>query len=360
MAYARTSLRGEKRAVRERMRSVGMGYGQIAAEFARVYRLRPRSAWREAYGWTLQEAADRINTHRAHTGLDAHGICGMTSAHLCEYENWPGCGEVPTGRRPSPALLAVLAGIYDCRVDDLIDYADRLNFGAADLLVIDTYLRPADRPSCDTQEDDAALIGTGRHGPALARSCSRCGQRLSRYNTDDYCGGCAKPAAHDGRQAENTDIAEMGARLHASRLRRGMTLEVLAGLAGVSQAYLSMVENGKRRLDSYSRIMTLADALRVLPGEIAPGLAVKRARLAARRRAVGLSQEQLADSLRVDRSTIGRWESGEAEPQPWTRPRLARLLKVSVDQLDDLLAEAGPAPSAEIYPMPRREIGVAG
>jgi len=66
---------------------------------------------------------------------------------------------------------------------------------------------------------------------------------------------------------------------------------------------------------------------------------VKRRRFAARRRAVGLSQEQLAEVLHVDRSTVGRWESGETEPQPWVRPRLARALQVSADDLEGLLAD---------------------
>lgn len=69
---------------------------------------------------------------------------------------------------------------------------------------------------------------------------------------------------------------------------------------------------------------------------------VKRRRFAARRKAVGLSQEQLAESLRIDRSTVGRWESGETEPQPWVRPRLARALQISVDELGDLLTEPDP------------------
>jgi hypothetical protein len=51
-----------------------------------------------------------------------------------------------------------------------------------------------------------------------------------------------------------------------------MSLHVLAGLAGLSAAYLSMVENGKRKLDRYSRIVALADALGVPPGELAPGM----------------------------------------------------------------------------------------
>src|SRR5258708_28246685 len=72
---------------------------------------------------------------------------------------------------------------------------------------------------------------------------------------------------------------------------------------------------------------------------------VKRSGLAARRKAVGFSQDQLAERLRVDRSTVARWESGESEPQPWMRPRLARALAVSVDQLGDLLSEADSAAS---------------
>ncbi|MEV7478467.1 helix-turn-helix domain-containing protein [Streptomyces halstedii] len=59
--------------------------------------------------------------------------------------------------------------------------------------------------------------------------------------------------------------------------------------------------------------------------------------LAARRRTVGLTQEALAEHMRVDRSTVTRWESGRTAPQPWTRPRLARLLRVDADGLDDLL-----------------------
>jgi len=68
---------------------------------------------------------------------------------------------------------------------------------------------------------------------------------------------------------------------------------------------------------------------------------VKRQRLAMRRKAMGFSQEQLAERLEIDRSTVGRWESGETEPQPWIRPRLARALQVSLDELDELLGEGG-------------------
>jgi transcriptional regulator with XRE-family HTH domain len=67
----------------------------------------------------------------------------------------------------------------------------------------------------------------------------------------------------------------------------------------------------------------------------------RRKRLAQRRKAVGFSQEGLAERLGVDRSTVVRWEAGETEPQPWLRPKLARVLEVSIEQLDALLGEAG-------------------
>jgi transcriptional regulator with XRE-family HTH domain len=75
-------------------------------------------------------------------------------------------------------------------------------------------------------------------------------------------------------------------------------------------------------------------------------MAIRRQRLAARRKAVGFSQEQLAERLGVERSTVIRWEGGDTEPQPWLRPRIARALQVSVERLDELLTEDG-RPSAE-------------
>ncbi|HMC09361.1 MAG TPA: helix-turn-helix transcriptional regulator [Actinomycetota bacterium] len=70
-------------------------------------------------------------------------------------------------------------------------------------------------------------------------------------------------------------------------------------------------------------------------------MAVKRHRLAARRRALGFTQEALAERLGVDASTVRRWESGEiaSGPHPWIRPKLAQYLQVSGEELDELLTE---------------------
>ena len=59
--------------------------------------------------------------------------------------------------------------------------------------------------------------------------------------------------------------------------------------------------------------------------------------LAAVREAAGYTQESFAVTVKVERTTIGRWERGVQSPQPWQRPGLARALQVSLEELDDLL-----------------------
>jgi len=107
-----------------------------------------------------------------------------------------------------------------------------------------------------------------------ARNCVGCHRPLSRYNTGSYCGGCATTDLQ-GANLTVTSGGEphIGSRVRMLRQRRGMTLEVLAGLCGLSTAYLSMIENGKRGFDPrYSMILTLASALRVTPAELATGM----------------------------------------------------------------------------------------
>lgn len=65
----------------------------------------------------------------------------------------------------------------------------------------------------------------------------------------------------------------------------------------------------------------------------------KRTRFAAARRAAGHTQESLAHALRLERSTVARWEGGESDPIPGTRPRIAQELKISLAELNVLLDE---------------------
>src|SRR6266702_1501861 len=207
MAYAKTSLRAEHRALREQMRGLGLSRRQIAVEFARRYRLRPRAAWRHAYGWSLKEAGERISDYAARSGLDPDGTSvAMTAPHLSEYENWPGPGAKPAGRRPTPYLLSLLASVYECAVHDLLDLDDHEHMPPADRLIIDR-TAPTDQkhehelaarkecrhrgavqaaairtPSDDGHMPEAAPVGlaTGALGPATATS-----RRPAAYGLSD-------------------------------------------------------------------------------------------------------------------------------------------------------------------------------
>jgi anti-sigma regulatory factor (Ser/Thr protein kinase) len=119
-------------------------------------------------------------------------------------------------------------------------------------------------------------VGDGAVGPSC---CGGCGLALSRYNDGDWCGGCAGSDDRPGRAYAVT--GDIGMRLRGWRMRRGMSLAVLAGLSGVSAPYLSMVENGQRGLNRWSTIVAVANALRVPPAVLAlepvPGRAAGQA-----------------------------------------------------------------------------------
>jgi hypothetical protein len=146
MPYARTSERAERRALREKMRALGLSHRQIAFEFARRYKMRPRAAWRHAHGWSLKQAAQRITACATQAGVDPDGnTVAMTGPHLCEVEAWPGYGAKPSGRRPTPYLLSLLAVAYDCAIADLLDLADYEHMRPADHLVLGKATNPAEQ-----------------------------------------------------------------------------------------------------------------------------------------------------------------------------------------------------------------------
>jgi|SRR5579872_4847128 len=59
---------------------------------------------------------------------------------------------------------------------------------------------------------------------------------------------------------------------HPLRRRRGLTQVELAGLAGLSCSYISMIEQGQRTLSRRDHVNALAVVLRVPPAEIAPSI----------------------------------------------------------------------------------------
>lgn len=47
----------------------------------------------------------------------------------------------------------------------------------------------------------------------------------------------------------------------------------------------------------------------------------------------GFTQLRLASSLKVDRSTVAKWESEEASPRASMIPQIAKLLKCKIQDL---------------------------
>jgi hypothetical protein len=113
----RKGFKAELDGLRERMRILGFGYDEIAAELSRRYRVRPREAYRLAYGWSLGHAAERYNALAAEE--DPCGNAGMTGPHMCEYEKWP-----HSTRKPSVYVLGMLSEMYETDVLSLLDLAD--------------------------------------------------------------------------------------------------------------------------------------------------------------------------------------------------------------------------------------------
>ncbi|HEV7450473.1 MAG TPA: helix-turn-helix transcriptional regulator [Pseudonocardiaceae bacterium] len=57
------------------------------------------------------------------------------------------------------------------------------------------------------------------------------------------------------------DALSIGARVRMIRRRRGLSLDVVAGLAGITKPYLSMLERGQRGFNRRGLVENLAAAL---------------------------------------------------------------------------------------------------
>jgi DNA-binding XRE family transcriptional regulator len=73
-------------------------------------------------------------------------------------------------------------------------------------------------------------------------------------------------------------------------------------------------------------------------------VALKRLRLVQRRKALGFTQEGLAEHLGCERTTVIRWERAETEPQPWIRLRLCQVLRLTAEELHVLLDDVADVP----------------
>jgi transcriptional regulator with XRE-family HTH domain len=124
-------FKAEMDGLRERMRGLGFSYDEVAAEVSRRYPVRPRQAYRLAWGWTLDQVAERFNQCAAGEGTDPDGRASMTGSHLCEIEKWP-----DSDRKPSVYVLCLLARVYETDVLCLLDLADHESLPQYDRLVL--------------------------------------------------------------------------------------------------------------------------------------------------------------------------------------------------------------------------------
>jgi transcriptional regulator with XRE-family HTH domain len=157
-------FKAELDGLRERMRVLGFSYDEIAAEMGRRYRLRPRQAYRLAWGWSLEQAAARFNDRAARQDADPDVRASLIASRLSEFEHWP-----RSSRKPSVYVLVMLAEIYETDVLCLLDLADHESLPQQDRLVL---LR---RPRAATPFGEKVVALMEARGLSAAETARRAG-----------------------------------------------------------------------------------------------------------------------------------------------------------------------------------------
>ena len=269
--------------LRERMRGLGFSYDEIAIEVTRRYPVRPRQAYRLAWGWTLDKVAARFNELAAREGTDPEGRAGMTGPHLCEVERWP-----DSDRKPSVSVLCLLARVYETDVLCLLDLADHEGLPQHDRLVLMRRLRAetpfgervlalaeerglslrelARRVPCDASHLSKVVHGRKRPSPRVA---ARLDDVLGAAGELVILAGAAGAADDDAegqrqepgrRAADGPAVAGGGMTLALPYVPARLVIEVSgpAGAAGLAEGggtaaaapgRLALVRGGKRRAD---------------------------------------------------------------------------------------------------------------
>ncbi|MCX5155794.1 MULTISPECIES: helix-turn-helix domain-containing protein [unclassified Streptomyces] len=163
------------------------------------------------------------------------------------------------------------------------------------------------------------------------RYCDQCGCRLSQYNPDGLCASCARSRIEAApalpvvpeRVWQDAGVQQAFAALDfgkASRLirqRGSLRQEDMARLTGLSQAFLSMLESGRRRLTNIDKIIEF------LAGVGAPAELLRL----PLPRPVGRSPQRPADRSAAD-----------LDPSlPWTSARMVAALDHTVGYLAEQL-----------------------
>lgn len=104
--------------------------------------------------------------------------------------------------------------------------------------------------------------------PDVVRSCGGCGCGLSQYNDADLCAVCSRSSRsapspepsvpdhvwHDAAVRSAVVSGDFGRASALIRKHAGLRQEDMAGLTGLSQGFLSMLESGTRRLTNTDKV----------------------------------------------------------------------------------------------------------
>lgn len=155
------------------------------------------------------------------------------------------------------------------------------------------------------------------------RRCDRCGCSLSQYNTDTLCAACARSRTWESDTPavpehvwSDPDVRsalaawDFGRASSLIRRRGALRQEDTAQLTGLSQAFLSMLESGRRRLTNIDKIVEFLSGLGV-PADLVP---------------LPLPQSP-ASTLQEPPAPF----AGDSDPTlPWTAARMVAALETAV------------------------------
>jgi transcriptional regulator with XRE-family HTH domain len=115
------------------------------------------------------------------------------------------------------------------------------------------------------------------------------------------------------------------------RLERGLTQEALAVDAGIDRTYVSRLERGLEN----PTVAVLEKLARALSSNIEELFSAPRRRPAGRAHERGLTQEELAVRIRINRNYVGMIERQENPPTVAMVERIAKALGIEPARLFD-------------------------
>lgn len=162
--------KAERDGLRREMLRMGCTPAAVARQIGRRWQVRPREAYRHAYGWSQEGVARRfadvvarLEVARTHFGPGSPppSATAISGSRIGEYERWP-----LGGRRPSVYALLVLAEVFEVPVHQLLDYQDHRALPETDRAVL-AAVRETGRPR--------PVVAAGWSGSSAGGPASRAG-----------------------------------------------------------------------------------------------------------------------------------------------------------------------------------------